>query len=127
MLKYLWLSFLIGFALAGCDDKPLSIEKPKYLNSLGYLENRIFLIRETFLKKASCDYIEQWASANLQKTDYYDNYVFLRYNYDISEDNYFLPKEFDAIIGDYEICMMNSIDLECFICKEEKNIFGKFN
>ena len=90
------------------------------------LLSQLFLIKRNsyinYFNKPNCQYLENWAKANIKTTSIneYERYTFLNYDEELTPKNANLNKEYDAIIGEYRICEMFNDDYKCFTCNDDK-------
>lgn len=108
--------------LASCGKEP-TIDRAEYLEKIfpnhpGY---KTFLVKANYFNKPSCQYLENWAKANVKTTlkKEREQYTFLSYDDEITAKNPYLEKEYDAIGDHYVICEMFNDDYQCFNCNDD--------
>lgn len=109
--------------LTSCNKEP-TIERAEYLEKIfpNYPAYKTFLVKSNYFNKPNCQYLENWAKANIKTTSIneYERYTFLNYDEELTPKNANLNKEYDAIIGEYRICEMFNDDYKCFTCNDDK-------
>ena len=107
--------------LTSCNKEP-TIERAEYLEKIfpNYPGYKTFLVKSNYFNKPSCQYLENWAKANVKTSSIKgaEQYTFLKYDNELTNKNPYLNKEYDAIIGSYELCIMYSDNYKCSICYE---------
>lgn len=115
----LLFSLLSVVCLSGCAKEP-DIYRAEYLEKIfpDYKNDKTFIIKSNYFNKPTCQYLEHWAKEHIILTDknIEEEYTFLKYSDEITSANPYLKKEYDAIVGDYEICKMSSNNYKCYIC-----------
>lgn len=112
--------FLGGLCIWFAHNRDPKIYRAEYLDDIFPKSDfhKTFIISSGYFNKPNCRYIENWARHNIRinQGNEYEFYTFLRYSNNITKNNKYLDKEYDAIIGDYTICEMSTREYSCFIC-----------
>lgn len=77
----------------------------------------IFLVKNGFFQKSTCQSLERWADKNLTGNNLNDSIYFVQYHHNLSED-YSRKSDYPFKVMDNLICKMKKDEKICYICNE---------